>query len=116
MSEVTIINIPNHVSGNTFGGYQFNAKDSLLANYDLTGSTPSIVVRYGSASGTIVATFTIGSGLEWVTQSEGKFKISRQVISWAVGKYFYECGIVLADLTDITPFRGGWSITIENNN
>jgi hypothetical protein len=115
VSEVTIINLPNHVSGNTFAGYQFNATDESGVSYSLTGATPTIVFRYGSASGTIVSTMAIGTGLEWVDQSLGKFKISRQVISWAVGKYFYECAIVLADTTDTTPFRGSFSITIENN-
>lgn len=110
-----VINIQNHISGTTFKGYKFNATNESGVAYSLVGASPSIVFRYGSDTGTIISTMTIGSGLEWVDQALGKFKISLQVISWNAGKYFYECDVTLADTTIQTPFKGGFSILNQIN-
>lgn len=111
MSDVTIINLPNHITGDTFAGYKFNAKDESLVSYDLTGAILSIKFRRGSVSGTIVSTLGISTGLSWVSQSEGTFKIDRQVISFTPDKYYYEIQITLADTTVISPVKGTWTIT-----
>ena len=111
MSEVTIINLPNHIQGDTFAGYRFNAYDENNDAYDLTGATPLIKFRKGGVNGTITATFGIGTGLTWITQTEGTFKIDRQVISFTPDKYYYEIQITLADTTVISPVKGTWTIT-----
>lgn len=109
--SVLVINIPNHVQGNTFDGWQFNAKNEDLTPCDMTSVTDlSMVFNYGSTTGTISATFTIGSGLEWVSQSEGKFKISKQIINWSVGKHFLSCSFT-KDANFDERFKGGFSIT-----
>lgn len=110
MSQVTVINIPNHTTGDSFAGYRFNGLDEDGEPYDLTGATLSVAFRYGSPEGTIVDTFTIGDGLEWITQSSGTFKISAQTISWTPGKYFYEVEITFADTTTQSPIEGTWTI------
>lgn len=109
----TIINLPNHVTGDTFAGYQFNALDEAGLPYDLTGATISVAFRYGSNTGTIQQTFTIGSGLSWVDQALGKFKINQQSIAWAAGKYFYEVEITFADTTQQSPIKGTWTIQAQ---
>ena len=110
MSDVTIINLPNHITGDTFAGYRFNAFDESSVAYDLTGATLSIKFRRGSTSGTIVSTMAIGTGLTWITQSEGTFKIDRQVITFTPDKYYYEIQITLSDTTVISPVKGTWTI------
>ena len=115
MPDVTIINLPNHTSGDTFAGYRFNALDEDGAAYDLTGCTVSAVFRYGSNSGTITDTFTIGDGLAWIDQAAGTFKINQQVISWTEGKYYYEIEITLADTTTQSPIKGTWTIKPQIN-
>ena len=110
MSDETIINLPNHKTGDTFAGYRFNATDESGVAYDLTGATLSIKFRRGSYEGTITDTFSIGDGLTWITQSSGTFKIDRQVINFTPDKYFYEIQITLADTTVISPVKGTWTI------
>lgn len=113
MSDVNIINLPNHDSGNTFAGYRFDAKTEAGANYPLTGATLQCIFRFNNPLGTIRDTFTIGDGLSWIDQANGVFKIDAQVLSWAAGKYYYEIGITLADTTiiDPNPIKGTIKIT-----
>lgn len=111
MSNVTIINLPNHVTGDTFDGYQFNGFDESNVAYDLTGATLSVAFKRGGVNGTIVQTMAIGSGLSWVNQSSGQFKINQQTISYTADIYYYEVEITFADTTQKSPIKGTWKIT-----
>lgn len=110
MSDVNIINLPNHVSGDTFAGYRFDAKTEAGVNYPLTGSALQCSFRFNNPLGTITQTFTIGSGLSWIDEANGIFQINTQVISWAAGKYYYEIEITLADTTILSPIKGTFTI------
>lgn len=106
----TVINLPNYTRGNTFAGYKFNGYTPELVKYNLTGATIQMSFRRGSIGGTIEQTLEIGSGLEWVNQSEGEFKISADVYLWTADKYYYEAEITLSDSTIQRPIRGTWTI------
>lgn len=114
MANDTVINIPNHEKGQTFAGYQFNAVDEDGNPYDLTDATISFPLRFGNSEGTLIDTFTIGDGLAWVNQAQGKFKLTFDLGTLAYGKYFYNPAITLADLTVDYPFYGSVKITQSN--
>ena len=62
--------------------YQFFTDDSQTTPLDMTGGTIEMNVSNRRGGGTNVATFTIGSGVEFIDQAQGRFRIEA-VISYS---------------------------------
>lgn len=87
-----IFNIPDQYNGDSFDEVTFNfyINDTSTTN-DLSGATPKIQIRNKKDLSTVIETLQIGSGLSWVDQSNGKFKISiSSPIDWGAGTYLYD--------------------------
>jgi hypothetical protein len=95
-------NFPDHKSGNTFGGVQFE----LLVNSeakDLTDATIEMFISseiYSSATGEIVISDPTG----------GKFQFASQIVDLPVGNYSYEITITFSDASVKTYIDGYWRI------
>jgi hypothetical protein len=95
-------NFPDHKSGDTFAGVQFE----LLVNgtaKDLTGASivmPINDTTYSTTGGHIVIS----------DPTEGKFQFAEQIVSLDPGSYPYEITITFADASVKTYIDGYWRI------
>jgi hypothetical protein len=95
-------NFPDHKSGDTFGGVQFE----LLVN----GSAKSLV---GAIINMTVAGETLSSSTGEIVISDaagGKFNVKSQIIDFTPDNYAYEIVIIFSDGSIKTYIDGWWRI------
>ena len=83
-------NIPNQVDGDSFEFMQFNLVDANDNPIDLTGVTVKIQFRKEAYNGKLVKEIDTTSGINWIDQTLGQFKIDSFIIDWGDGKYYYD--------------------------
>lgn len=102
MASVIIYNLPDHHSGDTFEGVQFDvAINGTAAN--LTGAT--ITMSFTRTS-TVLSS---PSQIE-ISTTPGRFIIRKQIISLTPGIYEYKIKIAFADGSTKTYIKGTWKI------
>jgi hypothetical protein len=110
-------NIPTQYNGDTFEIIDFKFfEGSAEAGNELdlsTGGTVKMQVRRGSVTGEVVETLMIGSGFEWVNQSEGHFRTTEFIIDWGGGTYYYDLEIAYSSTLVKTYIKG--SIVVEED-
>jgi hypothetical protein len=105
-------NIPNHTSGDTFNGVEFEVLVNTLP-LDLTGANIIMKLRQNNninayyelnvANGNITITFPL----------LGKFTIDQQIINFAPAKYNYSIELHLANGNTYTYIQGSWTIIAQ---
>ena len=86
---------PDHVSGNTFAGTQFQVVVNGAA-WNLTGATINAVF---TESGSFEShTLSVGTGLTITNGASGIFQVDAQVISWDPDIYNYKITITATRL------------------
>lgn len=92
MSRVGTVNFSEQVDGDTFLVKEFRFWQELdVTPLDLTDVTVRAQIRKGSYLGKLVKTATVGDGITWINQSEGKFQLGGFNIDWGgAGDYYYD--------------------------
>ena len=103
MSKAKSYNFPDHKSGDTFAGVQFEILVNTVAA-NLVGSTINMEIN-----GTLTYSTSTGE-LVLSDPSNGKFQFAEQIIDLVPGNYYYEITITFADLSVKTYIEGYWRI------
>ena len=96
---VAIYNMPDQYNGDSFGEIIFNfyVNDTNSTN-NMDYADPKIQFKNKKDLNTVVSTLTIGSGLQWVDRTNGKFKIATSdPIDWGAGTYLYDLQVTHND-------------------
>lgn len=92
MSRVGRVDFDEQVHNDTFTAKEFRFfQADGTTPLDLTDVVPRAQIRKGSANGKLVRTATVGDGIVWVNQSEGKFQLGGFRMTWpSAGEYYYD--------------------------
>lgn len=107
MSSIGTYNIKDHYKGDTFDGIRFtlvNSTDDTPIN--LVGATITSKFRKGSATGTVLADLSIGSGITVVDDVNGVFDIDAFLIDWIPTKYYYDVEVTFSNAVVKTYIKG----------
>jgi hypothetical protein len=95
-------NFPDHKSGDTFGGVQFELLVNAVAK-NLTGAVIDMEINS--------QTFSTETGeIEITNAAGGIFQFKSQIVDLPVGNYFYEITIIFSDTSVKTYIDGYWRI------
>lgn len=105
-------NLPNHISGDTFNGVDFQVLVNGLPQ-DLTGFTIRMEVKPGKiANASLTLTSTNNQGIEITNAAEGRFRIMEQKIDLNPQRYFYDIQFTQGDYVK-TWIMGQWVINSD---
>lgn len=83
---------------------------------DMTGYTPKMQMRAEDPNGRLYKTLTIGDGLEWDDQANGKMYLSPFLITFPAGDYWYDIQMTHPDASVLTYVRGEFKVIEDVTN
>lgn len=108
-------NFKDQYAGDTFSGVQFTltrTTSGTTTAINLTGSTITFKLNFGSKSGKSIFVMGVGSGITIVNATSGIFKIDQFAVPAEVGKYFYD--VEVKDSSDfISTYLSGTMTVVE---
>ena len=115
--RVATVNFSQRVHNDTWIPTEFRYWTVLdITPLDLTDVTPKIQIRQGGFNGKLVKTATVGDGITWVNQSEGKFQFGGFVMSWPkAGDYYYDIQFTYGTSGYIRTFVRGKITLIDDS-
>lgn len=110
---VAKFNMSDQYKGDSFERHDFDFWVTAATSgneIDMTGYVPKMQMRYDNAAGRLVKTLTIGDGLEWDDEANGKMYLSPFLITFAAGKYVYDIQMTHPDGSVLTYVRGEFNV------
>ena len=108
-----IFNIPQIRRGTTSKVQPFTYKDKNNDPINISSATLFVEFRKDCATGTVVKTISLGSGISFTTDgTDGKFQFDAFLLEWSAGRYFYDIKSVISGINDI--YIKGERVVIQN--
>jgi len=108
-----LIKIPEHKTGNTWGGIPSISFVRKGIPINLTGATIKMQVRLSADSPSVLELSNLNGGIIITNAPNGQIRIPPKLINIPVGNYKYEIKIHLSNGENKTFVEGTWSITEE---
>ena len=108
-----IFNLPQIKRGTTSTAQPFTYLDKDRAAIDLSLATLFVEFRKDCATGAVVKTISLGSGLTFKTDgTDAKFYFDAFDLDWQAGTYFYDIKHIIAGVKDI--YIQGYRVVTQN--
>ena len=108
MSRFATVDFTNQIDGDTFLTKQLNFFESDGTPLDLSDATPRMQIRKGSEQGKLVKTATVGDGITWTSQGQGRLTFGNFPINWdGAGDYYYDIQFTYATTGIIRTYVRG---------
>jgi hypothetical protein len=108
-----IFNIPDHYKGDTFEAIPFVIREEGVP-VDLTNAIIKISFKKDKINGSLIQTFTNGSGITITNAAIGSFLLDEFINDWQAKKYFYDTQVTFTNSTPHkvrTYFKGTLVVT-----
>lgn len=108
MNRFATVNFTSQVNGDTFLVKELNFFESDGTPLDLSDATPVMEIRKGDPQGKLVKTATVGDGITWTSQGQGRMTFGNFPISWSgEGDYCWDMTFTFATTGIVRTYVGG---------
>lgn len=116
MARVATVNFLEQVDKDTFTAKEFRFfQADGTTPLDLSDVTPKIQIRKSDWNGRLVKTATVGDGITWVNQSEGKFQLGGFESDWGgAGDYYYDVQFTYTTSGIVRTYVRGKIVVIDD--
>ena len=108
MSRFVTVNFYDQKDGDTFLLKEFNMFESDGTPLDMSDATPRMQIRKATANGKLVKTATVGDGITWSSQGQGRMTFGNFPINWGgAGDYYYDIQFTFATTGIVRTYIAG---------